>query len=462
MSLSAMPSVHPATTAATLRFHDAVLNEHIDEAAFLYAQRQLLLGDPDEPWARVATIEQRLEAHIDALALGQERGLELCLACATTESPESLFVATCVICRRGDSSAFASLLKSVGSDDLACLAAFRDALRVECPQAWTPFVERALTGPAGAWVGLLAEVAAHRPLPMSTALIEALTHGDERGSVAHALGKLHVAAARPALWRCLEHGADESKHAALVALLRLGDDDALKRGLYIATTEAWSRIPIGCAAGRSAVHAMLRFAQREAVDKEVIQALGVLGDPAAFPTLLVALSDEDVALHAARALHWMTGAAMFEESFVADPVDEETMTTAELEALKNEKVAPGRSDGRPFGVTVRRLSREQKEWARWIAGHGHRFQAGLRYRAGFLCAPKVILEHLSAPDADASLRSLAALEIDMRYGCRVPFDVAMPVAMQQQALRQMFAWAEAQGDRYADGHWFFAGRQLDS
>ena len=59
---------------------------------------------------------------------------------------------------------------------------------------------------------------------------------------------------------------------------------------------------------------MLRFAQREAVDKTAIQALGVLGDPATFPTLLAALSDENVALHAARALHWITGAAMFVES----------------------------------------------------------------------------------------------------------------------------------------------------
>ena len=120
-----------------------------------------------------------------------------------------------------------------------------------------------------------------------------------------------------------------------------------------------------------------------------------------------------------------------------------------------------RSDGRPFGAIVRALSRDPMRWKLWLDGQPGRFQPGQRYRLGFPCTPSIALECLLDPGADGRLRRATALEMEIRYGCEVAFDVVTPVVMQRWALARMHEWIIAQGHRFIPGQWVFGGSAHD-
>jgi uncharacterized protein (TIGR02270 family) len=453
-----MRSTSLAFSPASERFHDDLVEEHIDDGSFLYGQRRGMLAESDESWTRVAGVEQRIEAHVDALVVAGRRASERCAVRAgIPDEPGALFLATCVLCRRRDASRMAQLLAGVGNDERERIDAVRDALQVELPEPWTRFVEDALSGSKSQWIAVFADVSGHRRLPIANALIGALDRNVATPEVARALGRLRAKEAGPALWRCLASSDDAARSAAILALLRLGDREALACCADLARDEAWAHEAIGPAGGQVSVRTLLRAMEGGRAQQSTIEAVGLLGDPVVIPSLLAALASEDLAPCAARSLHWLTGAAMVDESFVADDIDEAALTASELEAWRTKKERPLRSDGRPFGTTVRALSRDPRRWRLWLDSQPGKFPPGKRYRLGIPCTPGLALECLLDPGTDGRLRRGTALELEIRYGCNVPFDVTLPVVMQRSALARMNDWVSVQGHRFAPGQWTFGG-----
>jgi len=447
-----------ASSPASLEFHRRLVEEHIDEASFLYEQRRAMLSEIDEPWARVAGMEQRLEAHLDALAVAGRGALDACVARAIDSGePGARFVAACVACRRRDSKRLAQLLDCVQDGDASALAPLRDALRLELSDDWMPLIVARLSATKPAWVELFADIARPGQPQVARALLKAVRHRIAVASVADAVGRLKIEAAREDLWPCLDDQPDETRAAALLALCRIGDAEAALHGASAARNQPWARTAVGVSGDRVAVGTLMQVAHDGAIDKATIEALGLLGDPEAAPVLLSALARDDLAACAARSLHWITGAGLFVEVFVPDPVDEAAMGPSELENWKTRQEQPTRMDGQPFGEKVCMLSRDPQRWERWLAEHDAQFRPGWRYRAGRPSTPRVTVECLADPGVDGSLRRAAALELEIRYGCRIPFDVEMPVVAQRAALTRMLAWADAQGDRFAPGAWTPAG-----
>src|SRR5437867_8681097 len=87
--------------AISLRaFKIELYQEHLEEAAFLYQQRLALFRDPEISWRKIGEFEDRLEAHVDALVVGEELALEVCRARVKAGEPAELFPIVSVFCRQ--------------------------------------------------------------------------------------------------------------------------------------------------------------------------------------------------------------------------------------------------------------------------------------------------------------------------------------------------------------------------
>src|SRR5262245_37604966 len=65
--------------ATTIRdFYIRLYQEYLEEASFLYEQRLTLFDDPEITWKDIHDFEERFEAHIDGLVVGEELALEVC------------------------------------------------------------------------------------------------------------------------------------------------------------------------------------------------------------------------------------------------------------------------------------------------------------------------------------------------------------------------------------------------
>ena len=79
-------------------FSIGLYREHLDEVSFLYTQRRAYVNDPEIKWTALRQWEERIEAHIDGLVLGDSLAIEICQRAAG--QPGDLYAALSVFCRR--------------------------------------------------------------------------------------------------------------------------------------------------------------------------------------------------------------------------------------------------------------------------------------------------------------------------------------------------------------------------
>jgi uncharacterized protein (TIGR02270 family) len=443
--------------ATSLRaFNIGLYEEHLDEISFLYEQRGVLLGKPELGWRDLAPFEARLEAHLDALLVGDKLALEVCSRSAQEDDVGRLFGAVCVYCRRKEAPLLSEVFKNLDFANPKSVATLTDALKFEVPDDWSSFIVQALTRQEPRLTPILAAVSGYRRLGAAApALIDALKKGPTQArSLIDALGQLRAHDAEETLSRYLSHPDADVRGAALLASLRCASADSLEAALMAAAHEPRSHIPLAVAAGRSATSGLLQSLQASTATPDSLLALGLLGDPLTLRVLYDTLDDSTLAPAAAQALQWITGAAMEETIFVPEEVDEAVLFEAELQTWKQHKEPPKRLDGKPFGEVTKKLSVDKDAWKHWFAENASRFDAGLRYRHGTPVTPSALLADLAAADSSSVLRRYTALELEIRYGCDVAFEVDMPVAAQIEALRRITAWVHAQEGRFQEGLWY--------
>ncbi len=447
-----------AKEEGTLAFHRDLFLEQSQEAGFLYEQRQLRLLEGHASWRSLSGLEARLDARLDALVVGHELALRVCAERAVEGDVGEVFVAMSVVCRHAHAPAMARILNSLDLADEARLVAARQALCWALPPAWEAFVERALQTGSAPLIALLAPVCGHRQLKLGPALLQAWqAHPTVSASSMDALGRLRVTEARPLMRKAMTEGDAGSRMAALLALLRLGDREALGAAVTDAKTQAWPRLALGLAGPPEALQTLLQLAASGQADAVVLHGLGLLGDPVAFDVLCAHLTHPEHAEAAATALQWMTGATLLDSTFDPEPVDEDTLVGDELQAWRERGEAPVRADGRPFGEQTLSGSKDPVRWKAWMTEQAERWVPGRRYRLGRPVDPAVLVDALVHDDSDILLRHYTGIELAVRCESPMPFDVDMPVSMQTQALAQLRAWAAGRAGAFQPGGWYFAG-----
>jgi HEAT repeat protein len=446
--------------AASLHaFRVGILEEHLEEASFLYTQCRHMRLNAGKSWRLLENFEQRLELHLDALVIGGQLALDLCIVRAVEGDFGELFAAVCLYCRQNQAPLLAQVFNQLDTNDFDRTNAVADALKYELPLAWSPFVEQALNRQDDRLLPLLAVACGYRRMPCESALRLALERlPSPPMALIDALGRIRATSAADELKRVLSTSNPLLQSAALIALLRIGRIESLHAHYLVAQKESWPRITMGIAGDVSAAHALAQPLSSGQVDENSIFALGLLGVPSTLRDLHEYLEDPVLAPCAARAMNWICGADLFEDAFVAAPISEDELFPREIKAWRQYREVPLAADGKPFGLTERKLSVDSAVWHNWFASNISKFERQLRYRSGKPYAPIVLFENMAHPQGDGLLRKYAAEELAIRYGCDIPFETDMPVTQQVRALRAIRRWVREQDGTFQPGGWVVNGR----
>jgi hypothetical protein len=200
-------------------------------------------------------------------------------------------------------------------------------------------------------------------------------------------------------------------------------------------------------ADRRAVVSLLADAEAHKLRTSFYLALGVLGDPAAIPFLLVGLTHEGTVREAAAALAVISGAELW-ESVVLQRV-------APDDELFAEELARRKAGDQNVGITQSeevRLCQNAETWRQWLSQNGSRLQSGVRHRLGQPLDAKVAVDALSMPWVFPRLRVALANELGCVFGVRPFVEPDAPVLHQQNQLQAARAHA-LQKTAMAPGSW---------
>jgi uncharacterized protein (TIGR02270 family) len=442
---------------STRTFLVELYEEYLEEASFLYEQRLSLLQNPEISWKKIGEFEERFEAHIDGLVVGGDLAIEVCKRRAEEGDFGESHAALRVFCRQNRKDLAFAILEEIDLDDVEKVQAVGDALKYELPAAWNGDIWL-LGGRNRRLIPLLTKVSAYRRVGVA-GLGKVLQEAQPQflTDVIWACGRLPQPGICRELRPYLDHKDPAVQSVAAISLLRLGDELVLDHCLRGLASSNWPAIPVGLAGSRAAVRILLDGAGGRQLSYDRLIALGLLGDISSAPILLGCLSDDETAEAAAISLQLITGASLCETVFLPDPVDEDELFDEERENQKRQQI-PLRPDGRPFGVTVKRLSQKQGDWQEWWSVNNAAFDPQIRYRHGRRYSPACLLELLTSERSLHLVRKLACDELVVRYGMDVQFETDMFVGEQQRALGNIEVWAQRSMGSFKDGCFYFAGR----
>lgn len=433
--------------------------EYLQDASFLYAQRLELFDNPELTWKKIGEFEERLEAHIDGLVVGDKLALEVCKRHAAEGDFGEVFAAICVFCRQSQRDLVLSIFDQLDPTDAEKASAVADALKYELPDAWFPDFLTLLASGDPKLAPILARAFGYRRLPCGPQLLSAMKRCAALAlpEIVWALGRIAHKPASGPLLDYLRSEDEPVRFAAAMALARLGEPRAFDSCLDQAQSNTWPILPLGLAGGRTALRLLTELAEKNG-GVDCLTALGLLGDPVSIPLLLSRLAEPPTAASVATALQCLTGASIYETVFVPDEIDEDELFESEREQLKQGKPLD-RGDGRPFGSTVTRLSQNSEDWNRWWQQNANRFRPGVRYRNGGLFSPGRLIEMLTAERTPHQLRQYCSEELATRYQNDFGIETDMPVSRQVTKLSEAFDWSQTGSTHFQEGEWYFAGHR---
>jgi uncharacterized protein (TIGR02270 family) len=433
--------------------------EYLAEASFLYEQRSLLYRNPEVTWRKLGEFENRLEAHIDGLVVGDKLALDVCSRHAAEGDFGELYAAMSVFCRQGRRDLVLGVFDQLDPGDPQKACAVADALKYELPEAWCPDFRTLLASGDPKLAPILARAFGYCRTQCGPELLRAMKHCAAAAltEIVWALGRIAHGPAVGQLLNCLTSEEEPVRSAAAIALAHLGEPSVIDLCLQQTGANTWPILPISLAGGRSMLAVVTELA-RNSDDSEFLTALGLIGDPTIVPLLISRLAQPASASAAAAALQCLTGACLYEAVFLAEDIDEDTLFESEREQLKQGKQLD-RGDGRPFGSTVTRLSQNPEDWQRWWQTNAIRFTPGVRYRNGGLFSPARLIETLTDESTPHELRQYCSEELATRYRYDFGFETDMPVSCQINKLAEAVAWSKTGGAQFQEGEWYFAGHR---
>lgn len=291
-----------------------VLDQHAEEAAFLALLRDYAVRAPHYDLEELAELDQRIEAHLDGLAIAGQAGHDALLEQLDAHA-------------QGEAFALAVLAMQAGDDALigrmrACLAASPEARRgFAAALGWLdwgqarPWVERLLASPEPLFRAIgLAACGMHRHDP-GPALLSALGHADPAvlARAARTAGELRRRDLMANIRAYRAHDDPSLRFWANWATAQMGDEEALGPLRAFAGQPGPFQLPATMVLlawqPRDTSMAWIRQLMQAADTRRIgIQATGLFGDPVAVPWLIQQMRDESLARVAGEAFSLITGA----------------------------------------------------------------------------------------------------------------------------------------------------------
>ena len=302
-----------------------VIEQHADEAAFLWQLRQVALRAPHYRLRHLAMLDERLAAHLQGLGVATRHGQRAAARLLADGDAGALFALACL--------AFVQRDETAARHALAITEAapkYTDAL---C-QAWAWLDPDVAAGACSAWAGQgdlghLARLAATAGIEAAAPELDAATCDDDPWVRAMALRTVGETR-RYDLSHRLSAAANDPDvgcrfHAAAASAL-WGDTGAADTALDIATDHPslWSaaaEVPWRCADLVRARDRIRALAVDATTLRAAMLAAAALGDPAVVGWLIQHMGDETHARVAAEAVTVITGIDLAEHGLVCQRPD---------------------------------------------------------------------------------------------------------------------------------------------
>lgn len=287
----------------------SLLQRHVDEASFLWSQRELCAGAPHHDLQSLGEKDALLEAHLDALEVSGNAGWSLCKG-ALEDGDAGVFFAAAALClERSDAQGFGEVLERASSER-ALMEGVRGALGWSAIAKARPVIERLLGRglPAAVRRVGLASCADRRINP-GKLLDEAVADADAgiRATALRAIGVLGDVERVGAVRACYVDADRGCRAEAIGSGTLLGDGAA--RGLL-------SEMAFGAASGLDSACEIVALLEEDRTSPRDMSTLpprlsaryaGASGDPRHVAWLVTKLSDVALARVAGEALTMITG-----------------------------------------------------------------------------------------------------------------------------------------------------------
>jgi len=402
-----------------------IVQQHVDETAALRRQRTRLVAGAEITLPLLQRHDERIDAHLDGIAVAAEAGRELVHAALREPGCGEVFAAAATAILAHDHAALDPLL-ALASANTDAARGLVSALGWVPAQALRGLAARLLASDdAAARMAGLAACAMHLADP-GCALDAALA--DTRPALVccalEVAGRLGRLALLPACLHTLDDAEPSTRQASVRAALLLGDRS---RALAAASDDGSLGLLMRVMPPASALAQLEPLAHEPAKARTLVRCAGLLGLPQHIPWLLGLCGDPLLARAAGESFALITGLDLAQEPGAALPAtDRATGPDGDPE---NDDVAIAEDEGLPWP--------DPDRLSHWWTVHGHRFPAGGRF---FMGAPpeaahcRRVLRHGSQRQRRAAAEWLCLLHPGTRL-----FPTSAPARHQQRWLDRMGA-----------------------
>jgi uncharacterized protein (TIGR02270 family) len=400
-----------------MEFLRDILEEHLEEADFLYAQRRNALADDDYDLADLAGLEERLLAHVDGLVIAGGEAWDMLEGMLTGGDEGEAFTAALVALASGDSQRRSALLKDFAQADDETLDGLKAAF--------------CLSG-LGDLAESLRDLVAEAETPVAAAVLEILAF-HRRGLSPEELGgvlgsdesRIRIAGLRAAAamgWRDgndrVREFLDEEDSDLLCESVRTGfifnDESGLEkcRTLLAAGREPGADLQIwlGLAGNAADVGLLVAGLESEELSRGAVIALGWMGRIEAIEALLGRLDSEegpDLSRQIGAAVCRIVGLDLMAMGLTRP---EEEPAEMENEESESEAEQPDDEfDDPPVDPDEALPWPDADSLTAWWQANRANFKAGQRYRYGRKVDRDAILEVMRS--GGLAERHLAACEL---------------------------------------------------
>jgi uncharacterized protein (TIGR02270 family) len=424
---------HPNASKFLREFQE----EHLSELEFLLGQRGKYLRDSEVPWPEVADLEQRIEAHAEAMCAGGNVALELAREALASGEDAQVMAGVYVVASFPDAEGVDGLgevLETLEEAAADLLGVWEEVLVLSEHPRVAERTNSLLASPRPEVRAAAARILGRRHEGSDERLLLLLDDpsAEARISAAVALARLNYRPAVAAIENLLQYVPVSEWEPLTLAALLLGSPRALRhcRQACQAGGELPSGFPqlLAVAGEEKDLPVLQRLCAHPKLASRAIAALGILGVPSSVPFLIEQLSSDalEVRLAAGTALNLLTGAKLY-------------VTTRAME-----EGAEGDEPGR----VVRLPNTDATAWTEWWDGYAPRFSGSRRFRRGKPLSLGICVEELADPSSPFDARERAAQELRIHSGQAIGFEPDWPVRRQRAAIaRWQRWWTDHRGSR---------------
>ncbi|MET1254928.1 hypothetical protein [Aliikangiella maris] len=436
-----------------LEFREELYIEHLEEASFLYEKRLNWLEDDEVGWQELEEIDLAIDAHLDALIVGDQLALQTCLKQIPNADFGVLHTIVRIICRYRLVHQLTNMWGKIDLEDEDKIKAIADALKWEVSKEMLPY---------------LISVFENQQTELYPVVTPALARCDELAQQRLAASLINAQTKDKLtllenIYSC-KHNLTNENYYHLHHYLQDSDKRIVHQTALIliafndnTLNECRSRIRqlpylFALAGNEQDSQMLLNVAQNGEADADILIALGLTGIFTTVFTLIKYLEHPELSDKAALALNLITGANLYVTEHKADDVKEDELFESELDAFKNNEL-PKNINGLPFGVAVKKLSTNVEEWESWLKANQNKFFPEGCYRNGHFFSASELLNNLINNQMPTKLRQLAYNELILRYQLTIPFYVDDPIYQQQITINKIYQWIEKNKAQNPDGFW---------